>query len=592
MRRHYGKQLAAGLFVLFVLSNFALAERIHLRLLKGNGGEGLPTEGTVLHMEKASFAELNRMGIKIDWSSARQIALIQDFLVEFFDLESIEDIFGASLEWDGTKSPLQDRIVALGRGVLFPYELHIIPAGQIFYEIRIIIAQAGEMLEPGQSLSRNDFQRLLRGSLSPDQHKIIIDDKLTVEKNELSISAVTSGESTYFLALRLDPEPEPEKQDIADKPKEELVTVSTVLPAYPLELKQKGVQGEVELKIEVDEEGNVWHAAVAKSLHPYLDNAAVQAVRQWRYEPFRVEGRNVPVSARVVIRFDPAERPEGEQEENVRDTAYPSELVRILELGGDYCERLANAVLDFTCIETIKESHYYLHPDLYSQPTVSDRAGNVSLGGISIRNDTSRTEHNTYVCDYMLVRTESKPEEQRLVLTEKGRSTNAPGTFLKEDRYIAIAPLFASIRVLGKDRQFLFNYRLLGQRQINGIQTSVIEALPRSGNADGVEFGKLWVDPQDGRILRSEIHGVPLKGFEDVLEETTKLNVKSDFVTVHEYEVEKNNLLFPSRSKVDVTYPSGWAASPTWWPSPKIKAVITYDQYKFFAVSTDYKIKK
>jgi len=591
MHQVLGKKLAITLLILMVVINFTFAERIHLRLLKGYGGEGLPAEGTVRHVEKASIAELNRVGSKVDWSSTRQIALIQDFIVEFFDLQSVEDLFAASVEWDENKSPIQGRIAALHRGVLFPYEIDIKSIGLNFYEIRIIIAQAGELLEPSHSLSRNDQKRLLQGSLSPDQHKIIIDDKLTVEKNELSISAVTSGESTYFLALRLDPEPEPEKQDIADKPKEELVTVSTVLPAYPLELKQKGVQGEVELKIEVDEEGNVWHAAVAKSLHPYLDNAAVQAVRQWRYEPFRVEGRNVPVSARVVIRFDPAERPEGEQEENVRDTAYPSELVRILELGGDYCERLANAVLDFTCIETIKESHYYLHPDLYSQPTVSDRAGNVSLGGISIRNDTSRTEHNTYVCDYMLVRTESKPEEQRLVLTEKGRSTNAPGTFLKEDRYIAIAPLFASIRVLGKDRQNLFNYRLLGQKKIKGIQTSVIEALPKSGNADGVEYGKLWVDPQDGRILQSEIHGVPLKGFEDVLEETTKLNVKPDFVAVHEYEVEKNNVLFPSRSKVDVTYPSGWTAQPT-FPSPKIKAVITYDEYKFFTVSTDVIIKK
>jgi len=591
MFRHHLKRLVSGLFVLFMAVNFTFAERIHLRLLKGSGGNGLPTEGTVLHLEKASFADMNRIGKTIDWSSVRQIVQIQDFLVEFFDLESVEDIFGVSLEWDGTKSPLQDRIAALGRGVLFPYELNIIPVGLNSYEIRIIIAQAGELLEPGQTLSRNDARRLSRGSLSPYKHKIFIEDKLTVEKNELSISAVTSGEATYILALRVEPEPEPEKQDITDEQKEKLVPISTVLPAYPLEFKQKGVRGDVELKIKVDEEGYVRNAAVVKPLHPYLDYAAVQAVRQWRYEPFRVEGQIVPISAIVVIRFDPAEQSDDEREENIRAAPYPAELARILELGGDYCERLENAVLDFICIETIKETHYYLHPDMYVQPLVGDRTGNVWLGTKFIRNDPSRTEQNTYVCDYMLIRTESTPEEQRLVLKEKGGSTNVPGTFLKEDKYIAIGPLFASIRILGKDRQNLFNYRLLGKKKINGIQTSVIEALPKSGNADGVEFGKLWVDPQDGCILQSEIHGVPLKGFEDVLEETTKLNVKSDFVAVHEYEVEKNNLFFPSRSIVEVTYPSGWTAYPT-WPSPKLKAVITYKQYKFFMVSTDVKIKK
>ena len=592
MYQHYVKRLSYGLFVLLAVVTFTFAERIHLRLLMGSGGEGLPAAGTVLHMEKASFADMNQIGKTIDWSSVRQIAQIQDFLVEFFDLESVEDIFGASLEWDGTKSPIQDRIVALERGVLFPYEINIIPVGLNSYEIRIIIAQAGELLEPGQSLSRNDARRLFRGSPSPYKHKIFIEDKLTVEKNELSISAVTSGESTYFLALRVEPEPEPGKQDIADKPKEKLIPLSTVLPAYPLEFKKKGVRGEVELIIEVDKEGYVRHAAVVKQLHPYLDYSAVQAVRQWRYEPFRVEGQIVPISAIVVIRFDPAEQSDDEREENIRAAPYPAELARILELGGDYCERLENAVLDFTCIETIKETHYYLHPDLFARVTLRNQAtGNLYLSGINIYNDPSRTERNTYKCDYMLVRTESKPEEQRLVLTEKGSSTNAPGTFLKEDKYIAIAPLFASIRLLGKDRQNLFNYRLLGKKKINGIQTSVIEALPKSGNADGVEFGKLWVDPQDGHILRSEIHGVPLKGFEDVLEETTRLNVKPDFVAIHDYEVEKNNLLFPSRSKIHVTYPSGRTDHPT-WPSPKIKAVITYDQYKFFMVSTDVKIKK
>jgi TonB family protein len=593
MHGHNINRLAIGLFVLLVVINFTFAERIHLRLLKGSGGEGLPAEGTVLHMEKASFADLNRIGNTIDWSSARQIELIQDFLVEFFDLESVEDILSASIEWDGTKSQLQDRIVDLRRGVLFPYELNIIPVGMNSYEIRIIIAQAGEQLESGQTISRNDLKRLLRGSRSPDQHKIIINDRLTIEKSKLSISVVTSGESTYFLALRVEPDSVPEKQPIAAKPKKEFIPISSVLPAYPWELRQKGVRGEVGLKIEVDEEGFVRHVLVTKQLHPYLDNAAIQAVRQWRYEPFLVKGRKVPVSLELTIRFDPGELPDSEYKENARATPYPAELARILELGGNYCDRLTNAVLDFTCIETIKETHYYVQPGQFIQVGAIAKGGEGPLhyGDKIISYDPRRTERNTYVCDYMLTRTKTKPEEQRLILTKKGRSTNASGPFLKEDRYIAIAPLFASIRVLGKNRQDLFNYHLVGKKEINGIKTSVIEALPKSGNADGVEYGKLWIDPKDGRILRSEIRGVPLKGFEDVLEETTELNVKADFVAIHEYEVEKNNVLFPSRSKINVTYPQRLARYPT-RRTPKIKAVISYDQYKFFSVSTSVIIKK
>ncbi|MCK4647233.1 MAG: TonB family protein [Candidatus Aminicenantes bacterium] len=592
MRRHNINRLAFGLFVLLVVINFTFAERINIRLLKGSGGKGLPAEGAVLHLTKVSYADLNRIGNTIDWSSARQIELIQDFLVEHFDLQDVEDLFSISLKWDGTKSKLRDRIVDPRRGVLFPIELDIIHVGPNSYEIQIIIAQAGEQLESGQTISRNDLKRLLRGSRSPNQHKIIINDKLTIEKSELSISVVTSGESTYFLALRVDPDSVPEKQSIAAKPKKEFIPISSVLPAYPLELRQKGVRGEVGLKIEVDKGGSVRHVLVTKQLHPYLDNAAVQAVRQWRYEPFLVKGRKVPVSMEFTIRFDPGEWPDDEYKENARATPYPAELARILELGGNYCDLLTNAVLDFTCIETIKETHYYVQPKLFTQVVaIAKGGGKLHYGDKIISYDPRRTERNTYVCDYMLTRTKTKPVEQRLILTKKGRSTNASGPFLKEDRYIAIAPLFASIRVLGKNRQDLFNYHLVGKKKINGIKTSVIEALPKSGNVDGVEYGKLWIDPKDGRILRSEIRGVPLKGFADVLEESTELNVKADFVAIHEYEVEKNNVLFPSRSKINVTYPQRWARYPT-RRSPKIKAVISYDQYKFFSVSTSVNIKK
>jgi len=78
--------------------------------------------------------------------------------------------------------------------------------------------------------------------------------------------------------------------------------IRRVEPAYPPLARHAGVQGIVLLRVEVDEKGNVVQIEVVRG-HPLLVNAAVEAVKQWKYRPTLVNGGAVPVIVTVTVRF-------------------------------------------------------------------------------------------------------------------------------------------------------------------------------------------------------------------------------------------------------------------------------------------------
>ena len=78
--------------------------------------------------------------------------------------------------------------------------------------------------------------------------------------------------------------------------------VRRVEPLYPEIARQARVEGVVILEATTDVYGRVAGVRVLRSL-PLLDAAAVDAVRQWIYEPLVVNGRPRPVTFTVTVRF-------------------------------------------------------------------------------------------------------------------------------------------------------------------------------------------------------------------------------------------------------------------------------------------------
>ena len=82
------------------------------------------------------------------------------------------------------------------------------------------------------------------------------------------------------------------------------VVQNKVVPKYPPEAKAERVQGAVAVEATVTKEGRVAEARVKTGVDPRLDAAALEAVRQWTFEPARdKEGRAVAVLFTVTLRF-------------------------------------------------------------------------------------------------------------------------------------------------------------------------------------------------------------------------------------------------------------------------------------------------
>ncbi len=78
--------------------------------------------------------------------------------------------------------------------------------------------------------------------------------------------------------------------------------VVDVKPEYPDEAKTAGIEGIVILEVVIGEDGTVIEADVVLSI-PELDQAAIDAVRQWAWEPTLLNGEPVEVKMRVTINF-------------------------------------------------------------------------------------------------------------------------------------------------------------------------------------------------------------------------------------------------------------------------------------------------
>jgi hypothetical protein len=202
--------------------------------------------------------------------------------------------------------------------------------------------------------------------------------------------------------------------------------------------------------------------------------------------------------------------------------------------------------------------------------------------------DPKRTIKNDFLCDYLIIKKAGTIEERRIILKENGQKYTDRSKFLNEKRFSGLSSLFAPLRVLAKDQQVRFNFRIVNEERFNGRNALVIEATPKPGNEDAIWTAKFWIDKKSYQTLKSEIEGVPIDAYEEVLDDCVILNTKPIFITTHEYGTEKSGVFFPSRSKVHVAYPKIDSRGST----EKLAVSLTYDKYKFFTVETEPKIIK
>jgi len=74
-------------------------------------------------------------------------------------------------------------------------------------------------------------------------------------------------------------------------------------PRYTETARRAGVQGTVVVEAIIDEQGRVTNASILKALPMGLDQAAVEAVKSWRFKPATLAGRAVKVFYTLTVHF-------------------------------------------------------------------------------------------------------------------------------------------------------------------------------------------------------------------------------------------------------------------------------------------------
>ena len=79
---------------------------------------------------------------------------------------------------------------------------------------------------------------------------------------------------------------------------------SNPLPRYPSSARRRGFEGTVRLLVEVSEKGEVTELEVDRSSgYPSLDRRAVETVKDWKFEPGRINGEAAAVKVKIPVTF-------------------------------------------------------------------------------------------------------------------------------------------------------------------------------------------------------------------------------------------------------------------------------------------------
>jgi TonB family protein len=119
--------------------------------------------------------------------------------------------------------------------------------------------------------------------------------------------------------------------------------VKKVSPHYPEAARRDRIQGLVVLQAVIGTNGNVEHLKVVSG-HPALTAAAIDAVKQWKYKPYQLNGQPVQVETAITVRFElqgsstVADRPEVAWSQDLKE--YPGLLTEF----GQLLEKLQRGV--------------------------------------------------------------------------------------------------------------------------------------------------------------------------------------------------------------------------------------------------------
>jgi len=78
--------------------------------------------------------------------------------------------------------------------------------------------------------------------------------------------------------------------------------IRKIQPNYPPLARQARIEGSVLLQAEISKDGTIENLHLISG-HPMLAPAAIEAVKQWKYKPYILNGEPVEVETQITVNF-------------------------------------------------------------------------------------------------------------------------------------------------------------------------------------------------------------------------------------------------------------------------------------------------
>jgi len=78
--------------------------------------------------------------------------------------------------------------------------------------------------------------------------------------------------------------------------------IRKISPNYPPLARQARIQGQVLLRAQISRTGDIENLQLISG-HPMLAPAAIEAVKQWKYKPYILNGEPVEVDTEIMVNF-------------------------------------------------------------------------------------------------------------------------------------------------------------------------------------------------------------------------------------------------------------------------------------------------
>jgi TonB family protein len=156
-----------------------------------------------------------------------------------------------------------------------------VPAGK--YVLRVMLAGFAPLMQDVELAGAGDWARVVTLQVGEVQESVKVETERTSAKR-----ASEPGSASLKVGGNI-------------RPPRKLIHVN---PIYPQSMKDAGIEGAVPLEAVIAGDGSVQTVRVLTAgVHPDLAIAAVDAVRQWKFEPTLLNGKPVPIKMKVTIEF-------------------------------------------------------------------------------------------------------------------------------------------------------------------------------------------------------------------------------------------------------------------------------------------------